>query len=117
MLFDSLPRTTSVVALWSPSFVVFVSNRGGADRGETYGITAITEELHEGPAEIVIGLNKESSGSWKTRHLKVRAFHLREVVRLHELCIEHIPGSQQLGDLGTKAFHKPRLQELLACRA
>ena len=87
----------------------------------TYGIIAITEELHECPAEIIIkvdnsaavGLSNESSGSWKTRHLKVRAFHLREAVRLRELRIEHIPGAQQLGDLGTKAFHKPRLQELL----
>ena len=45
-----------------------------------YGISSITEELHQVPAEIVIkvdntaaiGLSSESSGSWKTRHLKVR---------------------------------------------
>ena len=82
-----------------------------------YGISVITEELHQVPAEIVIkvdnaaavGLSNESSGSWKTRHLKARAFHLREAVRLREIRIEHIPGLYQLGDLGTKAFHRPRL--------
>ena len=86
-----------------------------------YGISAITNEIHQEQAEIVIkvdnaaavGLSNESSGSWKTRHLKVRAFHLREAVRLRELRIEHIPGLCQLSDLGTKAFHRPRLQELL----
>ena len=86
-----------------------------------YGIGAITEELHGVPAEFVIkvdnaaavGLSNESGGTWKTRHLKVRAFHLREAVRLREIRIEHIPGLYQLGDLGTKAFNKPRLQELL----
>ena len=86
-----------------------------------YGISAITEELHQIPAEIVIkvdnaaavGLSNEAGGSWKTRYLKVRAYHLREAVRLRELRIEHIPGMRQLGDLGTKAFSRPRLQELL----
>ncbi|CAE7397602.1 GIP [Symbiodinium sp. CCMP2592] len=86
-----------------------------------YGVASITEEIHGGPPEIVIkvdntaaiGLCNESSGTWKTRHLKVRAFHLREAVRSKELRVEHIPGLQQLGDLGTKAFHRPRLQELL----
>ncbi|CAE7314814.1 GIP, partial [Symbiodinium sp. CCMP2592] len=89
-----------------------------------YGISAITEELHQVQAEITVkvdnaaavGLSNEAGGSWKTRHLKVRAFHLREAVRLRELRIEHIPGKMQLGDLGTKAFSRPRLVELLHLR-
>ena len=60
-----------------------------------------------------VGLSNESAGTWKTRRLRVRAYHLREAVRLREITIEHIPGLSQLGDLGTKAFHRPRLQELL----
>ena len=40
-----------------------------------YGISAITEELHQEPAEIVIKVDNAaavgfSSGSWKTRHSK-----------------------------------------------
>ena len=60
-----------------------------------------------------VGLSNESAGTWKTRHLRVRAYHLREAVRLRELTIEHIPGLSQLSDLGTKAFHRPRLQQLM----
>ena len=52
-----------------------------------YGISAIMDELHQVPAEIVIkvdnaaavGLSNEAGGSWKTRHLKVRAYHLRRL--------------------------------------
>ena len=87
----------------------------------TYGLSAITAELQEAAPTIVIkvdnsaavGLSNESAGTWKTRHLRVRAYHLREAVRLQELTIEHIPGLSQLSDLGTKAFHRPRLQQLM----
>ena len=41
-----------------------------------YGISAITEELHQEPAEIVIKVDNAaavgfSSGSWKTRHSSI----------------------------------------------
>ena len=48
----------------------------------------------------------------KTRHLLVRAYALREAVRLEELRINHVEGLRQLGDLGTKCFHRPRLEQL-----
>ncbi|CAE7442809.1 GIP, partial [Symbiodinium necroappetens] len=87
----------------------------------SYGVIAVTNELqNEKPTLVLkvdnsaaVGLSSESAGTWKTRHLRVRAYHLREAVRLKEITIEHIPGVGQLGDLGTKAFHRPRLQELL----
>ena len=60
-----------------------------------------------------IGLCTDAAGSWKTRHLRVRAHHLREAVRACELVVKHILGLQQLADLGTKAFDGPRLLELL----
>ena len=60
-----------------------------------------------------IGLCTDAAGSWKTRHLRVRAHHLRETVKAGELVVKHIPGLQQLADLGTKAFDGPRLLELL----
>ena len=87
----------------------------------THGLSAITAELQEAAPTIAIkvdnsaavGPSNESAGTWKTRHLRVRAYHLREAVRLRELTIEHIPGLSQLSDLGTKAFHRPRLQQLI----
>ena len=59
-----------------------------------------------------VALCSEAAGTWRTRHLKVRAWHLRESVRLQQVVVRHIPGLNQLADLGTKAFCKPRLQEL-----
>ena len=87
----------------------------------SYGVIAVTSELHATVPTLTlkvdnaaaVGLSNESAGSWKTRHLRVRAYHLRKAVRLKEITIEHIPGVSQLGDLGTKAFHRPRLLQLL----
>ncbi|CAE7297817.1 unnamed protein product, partial [Symbiodinium sp. KB8] len=62
--------------------------------------------------QAAVGLTTEASGTWKTRHLRVRSFALREAVRLEELQIRHVPGVDQLGDLGTKCFHRPRLEQL-----
>ncbi|OLQ09932.1 Copia protein [Symbiodinium microadriaticum] len=85
------------------------------------GLAAFTGELHDEPPRMqlrvdnsaAVGLSNESAGTWKTRHLRVRAYHLREAVRLKQLSIVHVAGVDQLGDLGTKAFHRPRLQQLL----
>ncbi|CAE6951085.1 GIP, partial [Symbiodinium sp. CCMP2592] len=84
------------------------------------GLSSFVEELqHDKPRhclrvdnQAAVGLTTESSGTWKTRHLRVRAFALREAVRQEELRISHIEGLRQLGDLGTKCFHKPRLEQL-----
>ncbi|CAE7279098.1 GIP [Symbiodinium microadriaticum] len=62
--------------------------------------------------QAAVGLTTEAAGTWKTRHLRVRSFALREAVRLEELAIRHVPGVSQLGDLGTKCFHRPRLEQL-----
>ena len=61
--------------------------------------------------QAAVGLTTESVGTWKTRHLRVRAFALRESVRTGELNISHVEGLRQLGDLGTKCFHRPRLEQ------
>ena len=87
-----------------------------------YGLSSFTSEIRPDPPRLglyvdnqaAVGLCSEAAGTWKTRHLRVRAFHLREAVRLKEITLRHIPGVSQLGDLGTKAFSKPRLLEL--CR-
>ncbi|CAE7778026.1 unnamed protein product [Symbiodinium sp. CCMP2592] len=62
--------------------------------------------------QAAVGLTTEAAGTWKTRHLRVRAFALREAVRVEALKIHHVEGLRQLGDLGTKCFHKPRLEQL-----
>ena len=48
------------------------------------------------------GLASEAPGSWKTRHLRLRARFLRQEVAAQRLLISHIPGNFQKADLGTK---------------
>ena len=84
------------------------------------GLSSFVEELQASKPlhglrvdnQAAVGLTTESVGTWKTRHLRVRAFALREAVRTGELNISHVEGLRQLGDLGTKCFHRPRLEQL-----
>ena len=53
-----------------------------------------------------------STGSWRTRHLRVRSSWLRERIRSGEVLIQHEPGITQLADIGTKPLPRQRLEEL-----
>ena len=84
------------------------------------GIAALTCEINLVPIRRAlyvdnsasVGLCTDSPGTWRTRHLRVRAHALREAVREGHLTISHIPGLQQRADLGTKAFDAVRLYDL-----
>ena len=60
-----------------------------------------------------VSLCNDAPGTWRTRHLRVRAAHLREAVREGRIEIRHIAGVYQKADLGTKCFEPARLQELM----
>ena len=55
-----------------------------------------------------------SSGSWRTRHLRLRSSWLKEQVSTGQMRVLHEPGETQLADLGTKPLPRQRLQELVA---
>ena len=55
----------------------------------------------------------EGSGSWRTRHLRVKAQWLAEMIRDKELVIRHCPGRDQLADLLTKPMPATRIKELI----
>ena len=55
-----------------------------------------------------------STGSWRTRHLRVRSAWLRERIRSGVVQIQHEPGATQLADMGTKPLPRQRLEELRA---
>ncbi|CAE7441104.1 RE1 [Symbiodinium sp. CCMP2592] len=55
-----------------------------------------------------------SSGSWRTRHLKLRSNWLKEKVSSTEVRVRHEPGDTQRADLGTKPFTRERLKQLVA---
>ncbi|CAE7745152.1 unnamed protein product [Symbiodinium sp. CCMP2592] len=56
--------------------------------------------------------NPNSSASWRTRHLRIRASFLRERVDQGEVLLKFVPGKYQLADLLTKGFPRQRLEEL-----
>ena len=54
-----------------------------------------------------------SSGSWRTRHLRIRHSYVLDKIKHQQLLVEHIPGEDQPADLPTKMHSKARLMHLL----
>ena len=54
-----------------------------------------------------------SSGSWRTRHLRIRHSYVLDKIKNQQLLVEHIPGEDQPADLPTKMHSKARLMHLL----
>ena len=84
------------------------------------GVAAMITELCANPVmhlridnAAAQGLASEAPGTWKTRHLRVRARFLRQEVAAQRLVISHVPGTMQKADIGTKGFDLPKFRELL----
>ena len=84
------------------------------------GVCALLSELELNPVmhlridnAAAQGLASESPGSWKTRHLRIRARFLRQEVAAQRLVISHVSGTLQKADLGTKGFDLPKFKMLL----
>ena len=60
-----------------------------------------------------ISLLTTSSGSWRTRHLRLRSNWVREMAAKKELHIKFVPGEMQRADFGTKPFTRERLKQLV----
>ena len=58
------------------------------------------------------GLATTAPGSWKTRHLKVKARHLRFETSEGRIKVIHTPGEVQAADMGTKPVPVARLVDL-----
>ena len=59
-----------------------------------------------------VNLIADPSGSWRTRHLRLRASHFRWRIGKLDWMIEAIQGEVRVADIGTKALSAPRLEEL-----
>ena len=53
-----------------------------------------------------------ATGAWRTRHLKVRAAHLRWRIQSGQWELKYQPGRELIADIGTKALPIARLNEL-----
>ena len=60
-----------------------------------------------------VSLLTTSSGSWRTRHLRLRSNWVREMTIRKELSVKFTPGEFQRADLGTKPFTRERLKQLV----
>ena len=56
----------------------------------------------------------QSSGSWRNRHLRMRARAGRERVEAGLLVVSHVPGALQVADVGTKPLPVGKLLDLLS---
>ena len=84
-------------------------------------IEALVSELGLGIWESVLRTDSTSSlaiqqgsGSWRTRHLRIKSNWIGERIEAGDLAVEHWPGEQQLADALTKALSSIKLREL--CR-
>ncbi|CAE7888738.1 RE1 [Symbiodinium microadriaticum] len=84
------------------------------------GVASLLYELGQRPVmhlkidnSAAQGLASEAPGSWKTRHLRLRARFLRQETAAQRLTISHVPGELQKADLGTKSFDVPKFRTLL----
>ena len=59
-----------------------------------------------------VALLGDGPSAWRTRHLKVRAQGLRWRITSLDWRVSHVPGAQQIADVGTKPLAPQRLQEL-----
>ena len=64
--------------------------------------------------QAAIALLTTSSGSWRTRHLRLRSNWVREMCQRGEIQIKYVCGELQRADLGTKPFTRERLRQLVA---
>ena len=51
-------------------------------------------------------------GSWRTRHLRLRAAYARQSVFAGEWALQHVPGEFMVADIGTKPLTAARFESL-----
>ena len=80
---------------------------------------ALWKEIEEEELKLILKTDSTSSiaiqhgsGSWRTRHLRIKAAWIGEKVERGEISIEHCAGKIQLADALTKPLSSARLQQL-----
>lgn len=62
--------------------------------------------------QAAVNLTNEPSGSWRTRHLRLRAAHMRWRTNRMDWLAVAIPGTDQTADVGAKPMSAPELEEM-----
>ena len=106
----------------TPSLSTAESELGEAVEGVIMGDAAdcMVQEIHGGgygkvvriDNQAAVHLMREPAGGWRTRHLRLRAAHMRWRLGRADWLVEAIPGSEQAADIGTKFMTAPKLLEM-----
>ena len=82
-------------------------------------LSALVQEVLEEPWDLILKTDSTSSmaiqhgsGSWRTRHLRIKAAWIAEKVERGDIKIEHCAGVVQLADALTKPLASARLEQL-----
>lgn len=81
-------------------------------------VAAILEEMEPGILKLMVSDSQAAvniclaeGGSWRTRHLRLRAAHARQRFAL-DWVLQHKPGEEMIADIGTKSLSASRLKML-----
>ena len=88
----------------------------------TEGFLPLIQELEPRPVKTflyndnqgAVTVMKIPQGSWRTRHLRLKAAWFFEQLETSRYAVYHLPGKYMLGDLCTKTLQSLRIKELLA---
>ena len=82
-------------------------------------VAAIIEEVNPTLVKVMVSDSQSAiniclseGGSWRTRHLRLRAAHAKQRFVRGDWILRHIPGLLMLADLGTKSLPSARLEDL-----
>ena len=72
--------------------------------GEVLGLGELPSVVTYGDSQAAIAIIQQPDGPWRTRHLRLRSYALRERARLGIWQIYHLEGSKLIADFLTKAI-------------
>ena len=72
----------------------------------------VTLQMHS-DSQAAIAICTTSSSNWRTRHLRIRASFVREVLESGKYSLHHVCGSGMKADVGTKPLPAARFQQLV----
>ena len=72
--------------------------------GEVLGLGELPSVVTYGDSQAAIAIIQQPDGPWRTRHLRLRSYALRERARLGTWQIYHMEGSKLIADFLTKAI-------------
>ena len=82
-------------------------------------VAAILEEMDQtlrkemiSDSQAAVNICLAEGGSWRTRHLRLRASHARQRFVKGDWVLKHCPGEEMLADIGTKPLAATRLSYL-----